>query len=387
MKPNATYQPIFFFCLILLILFFSSGCSDTPQTSDKASAAVKAEVMTIKAENQPVQYEAVGTVEAKTAAIIAAKVMGQIKNITVKEGDRVKKGDVLVSIEDSQILAQVRQAQAGLAEAKQAANAAESSLKAAEASARLAEATYNRYKSLLESSSVSRQEFDEVEARYQQAAAALAQATSMRDGAKDRVTQAMAGVAAAESVLEDTRIVAPYDGIITAKLIETGALASPGTPLLAIEEAGVLEVRVTLPESVIGQVNAGDPVSVEIPSANQTVEGRITAIDPSGSASSRSFQIKASLPELPGLRTGLFAKVSLPVGSRAMILIPEKAIIRQGQLTGVFVLDEKDIARYRLIRTGRTFGVQTEVLSGVKDGDRLVVKPDHTIADGVKIEG
>jgi multidrug efflux pump subunit AcrA (membrane-fusion protein) len=386
MKKISTHHPILFSGWILLLMFFAAGCSDKTPITDKPSAAVKTEVTTVTVENQPIRYEAVGTVEAKTAAIIAAKVMGEIKNIAVKEGDRVKKGDLLVSIEDSQIMAQLRQAKAGLAEAKKAENTAESSIASAAASARLAEATYKRYKSLLESDSVSRQEFDEVEARYQQAAAALTQATSMRDGAKDRVAQAMAAVSAAESVLQDTRIMAPYDGMITAKLIETGALALPGTPLLTIEETGAVEVRVTLPETHIGQVNANDPVMVEIPSANKTVEGKITTIDPAGNVSSRSFQIKVTLPEVPGLRTGLFARVIFPVGTSGMVLIPATAIVYQGQLTGVFVLDEKNIARFRLIRIGRPFGEQMEVLSGIKDGDRIMVKPDHAIFDGVKVE-
>jgi RND family efflux transporter MFP subunit len=292
----------------------------------------------------------------------------------------------LISIEDSQIVAQLHQAKAGLAEAKQASNAAESSLKASVASARLAETTYNRYKALLESNSVSRQEFDEVEARYQQAAAALAQATSMRDGAKDRVAQAMAAVSAAESVWQDASVVAPYDATVTAKLVDIGAMASPGTPLLMIEETGALEVRITVPESHIGQVKAGDPVMVEIPSADTTVEGRITIVDPAGNVASRSFQVKVALPVVPGLRTGLFARVVIPVGTSGMVLIPATAIVYQGQLTGVFVLDKTSIARFRLIRTGRSFGDQMEILSGIKDGERFVVKPDHTMADGMKIE-
>jgi len=386
MNKKSTCHLSMLWIFILLLMVVAAGCSDKTPAGDKSSTVVKAQVMAVKVENQPLRYEAVGTVDAKTAATIAAKVMGVITRITVKEGDSVKKGDLLVSIEDSRIMAQLSQAKAGLAEAKQAANSAESSLKAAEASARLAETTYKRYKSLLENNSVSRQEFDEVDARHQQASAALNQATSMRDAAKDRILQATAAVEAAESVWQDATITAPYNGTITAKLIENGDLASPGTPLLTIEEAGALEVRVTLPETYIGHVKNGDPVSVEIPSAGKTITGTIAAMDPAGNVSSRSFQIKATLPEVPGLRTGLFARVIIPVGVSGMVLIPATAIVQQGQLTGVFALDKTSIARFRLIRTGRSFADQVEVLSGIKDGDRLVVKPDHTIADGLKIE-
>jgi RND family efflux transporter MFP subunit len=386
MKTISTHHPFLFSGMILLFMIFSAGCSDKTPTGDKPSAAVKARVATVKIENQPGRYEAVGTVEAKTGATIAAKVMGAITQISVKEGDRVKKGDLLASIEDSQTMAQLGQAKAGMAEAQQAANATESSLKSAEASARLAETTYKRYKSLQESNSVSRQEFDEVEARYQQAKAALTQAASMRDAAKDRIQQATAAVAAAESVWRDTSIVSPYDGMITAKLADTGAMASPGMPLFKLEETGGLEVRISLPETYIAQIHMGDKVSVEIPSADKTVEGEVTTINPAADASSRSFQVKVSLAEGSGLSTGLFARVVIPVGVSGMVLIPATAIIYQGQLTGVFVLDKNNVARYRLIRTGREFGEQMEVLSGIKDGDRLVVNPDHTLSDGAKVE-
>jgi multidrug efflux pump subunit AcrA (membrane-fusion protein) len=387
MNKKTTCHQLIFRSLFLFFFIFTAGCSDKSPIGEKQSAAIKTEVMTVKVENQPLRYEAVGSVEAKTSANLSAKVMGVITKVTVKEGDRVKKGDLLVSIEDSRITAQLSQAKAGLAEAKQSANSAESSLKAAESSARLAETTYKRYKSLFENNSVSRQEFDEVEARYQQASAALAQAGSMKDGAKDRIQQAMASVAAAESVFQDASVTAPYDGTITAKLVDPGDLASSGTPLVKIEETGALEVRITLPETYIGYVKDGDPVSVEIPSANKTIAGTITAIDPAGNLSSRSFQMKAALPEVPGLRTGLFARVIIPVGTSGMVLIPATAIVQQGQLTGVFVLDKNNLARFRLIRTGRTFADQMEVLSGVKDGDRIVVKADFKISDGVKIEG
>ncbi len=372
--------------LILLLILTAASCSDKPPDINQTPQLAQAKIMTVSVESQPIQYIAVGTVEAKTASLISAKVMGQIRNIAVSEGDRVKKGDLLISIEDSQIQAQLRQAKAGLSEARQAAGAAESAVQAAAASAKLAETTYHRYKSLLETDSVSKQEFDEVESRYQQAKAALTQAQSMRDAADERVAQAEAAVAAAESVGQDANIIAPYDAIVTAKLANTGDMASPGAPLLKIEEIGNLEARVTLPEAHIGRVSIGDSVIVEIPSVNKTLEGKIITIDPAADTASRTFQLKILLPENAGLRTGLFAKVSIPVGTAGMVLIPKTAVVREGQLTGVFILDKDYIARFRLIRTGRAFGDQVEVLSGVKDGDRLVVQPDANIFDGVKIK-
>jgi len=380
---------ILFWGFLVLTIVFVAGCSEEIPPGETAAgphAVVKAPVMTVKTETQPVIYEAVGSVEAKTGATIAAKVMGEIKKITVNEGNYVKKGDLLIVIEDRQVLAQLNQSKAGLSEARQAANAARSAFESASASAKLAETTYARYKALMESNSVSRQEFDEVESRYHQAKAGLSQAASMRDAAAEKVAQATAAVAAAESAWHDTSITAPYDGRITTKMAQAGDMASPGMPLLNIEETGALEARVFVPETDIANINVGDTVAVDIPSVKKTFQAKIVTIDPAANTSSRSFQIKVALPEISGLHTGLFAKVMIPVGTHGMILIPSGSIVYKGQLTGVFLLDQKNIARFYLIRTGRTFGDQKEVLSGLEDGDRLVAKINRTISDGVRVE-
>lgn len=377
--------------MMLAAAFCLAGCDDGGDKGPAAPAAaktVKAPVLSITSATQPIYYEATGTVRPKTAATLSAKVMGEIKEVLVDEGDIVRKGQTLLRIEGGQVTAGLAQAQAGLREARQAEQAALSGLESAKAAAGLAAATYQRYQKLLASQSVSRQEFDEVNAKHLQAQAALSQAQFMLDAARERSNQASAAVASAKSVVADTVLTSPYDGVITERLVNAGDMASPGLPLLNIEEEGMMEVHLLLPETHIGRVALNASVAVSFPSqtASQAVTGLITTIDPSADPATRSFRIKVTLPQTPGIRAGMFARVRVPVGEAGMVLIPAASVVRQGQLTAVFLVGEAHIARFRLIRLGRAFGDQVEVVSGLKYGDRIVEAPDGDMTDGVKVE-
>ncbi|MFZ2630862.1 MAG: efflux RND transporter periplasmic adaptor subunit [Desulfosalsimonadaceae bacterium] len=392
MKINRHIKYLLTEGMAFLAVFCLMACgngSETQNAPAESAKTVKTVIQEITSANRPIYYEATGTVRPKTASTISARVMGEIKEITVNAGDTVKKGQILLRIEGRQISAGLAQAEAGLREARQGEQAAQSALQSAQASADLAEATHNRYKNLLASQSVSQQEFDEVEAKYRQAQAALSQAKFMQDAARERSNQAQAAVASAESIFEDTTLTSPYDGTITVRLVDAGDMASPGLPLLKIDETGLMEVHLLLPETHIGLVALNDTVSVVFPSqkSEPAVAGTITTIDPSADPATRSFKIKVTLPETPGIRAGMFARVMVPVGDGGMILIPKTTVVQQGQLTAVFIVGKDNIARFRLIRLGRTFGEQVEVVSGLKDGDRYVAAPDAGISDGVKVEG
>lgn len=387
-KHRSQILPAWF--LLLAIPAFVAGCGDDippGNTPPGSPQTVKARVSTVITETRPIIYEATGTVVSPSAATLSAKTMGAIIEIRVREGDHVTAGDLLLSIDDRLSEAQVNQAKAGLAEARQGMLSAESGMEAAKAGLTLAEATYQRFAFLKESDAVSRQEFDEVEAKYQQARAAFQQAESMYEGAKKRVAQAEAAVAAAETGRGDTILTAPFDGIITARLAEPGDLASPGAPLIRMEPLQGHEVRIMVPETYIASITLGMPVSVTIPSLqNRLVQGTVISVNPVADAASRSVQVKIRLPETQGIRSGMFARAGLSIGSEQALMAPGSAIVRHGQLTGVFLIDENHIARFRLVRLGRTIGDQVEILSGLTDGDQIVARPDHTIDDGVKVE-
>jgi multidrug efflux pump subunit AcrA (membrane-fusion protein) len=117
------------------------------------------------------------------------------------------------------------------------------------------------------------------------------------------------------------------------------------------------------------------------------LSGEIKTINSAADPATRSFQVRVSLPDIPAIQVGMFARVLIPIGAIKMILVPETAVIAHGQLSGVYVVDDDHMAHFRLIRPGRFFGSQMEVLSGLKNGDRYIIKPDFTVVDGVRVEG
>jgi multidrug efflux pump subunit AcrA (membrane-fusion protein) len=375
---------------LLPLLFFPAGCGEEiePGTTSQTPPVVQNVVVeTAVMKEYPVIYEAVGTVQAGATVNLASKLMGTIEKVKVREGDRVKTGDVLVLIDPRQVDAGYRQAEANLAEAKKAIEAAMSSRDAALASERLARATYDRYLNLKKEDSVSAQEFDEVEARYREARAAVSRAEAMVGTATARIKQAQAGLASAALTRNDAVVTAPNDGAITAKLVDEGDLASPGMPLLSMDTNYGYRVDMTLPENYFEEVKPGQPVKVTIPAFSmEPVPGTIRTIVPAADQRSRSFLVKVTLPEDLAVKSGMFARVKVPLGHAARILIPPEAVVHQGQLTALFVLNAQDIARFRLIRLGKTFQEGVEVLSGLETGERFVARPDPKLRDGARVE-
>lgn len=384
-------QSLFRISILLGILCFLTGCNDTIEpgtTGTGPSLTVKAAVAVAAISNQPFVYEALGTITAQAASTLSSKITGTVTVVAVREGDRVQQGDILVVLDKRQVEVGLRQSQAGLSEARKAETAAVAARNAAKAGAELAEATYNRYQTLYREESATRQEFEEVEARHRQAQAALSQTDAMMAAAQSRVQQAEAIVSGASISQKDATILAPYNGMVTAKMINVGDLASPGTPLLTLEKQGGFQAELILPEHHIQAVSVGQAMDISIPALEGTplIKGIIKTIAPMADEKSRSFTVKVTLPEHDWLRSGMFARVNIPVGEGGMLLIPESAIIKQGQLTGYFLVDDTAIARFRLMRTGRHFNDQVEIISGMKPGTRYVVSPPSGLKNGIKIE-
>ena len=378
-------------CIPLGIICLFIGCNDKIEPGNTEStppATISTAVAVAAISNQPFMYEALGTITAQNSSTLSGKIMGTVKAVNVKEGDAVSKGDILVILDERQVAAGLRQSEAGLTGAKKAENAAISAQNAALAGANLAKATYKRFQKLFQEESATRQEFEEAQARHLQAQAALAQAQAMVSAARSQVQQARAAVSGAGISQKDATILAPYDGIVTAKMINVGDLASPGIPLLTLEKIGGFQVEFLLPEHHIQAVQMGQTMDVTIPAlANfPSITGTVKTIAPTADAKSRSFNVKMTIPDSSMLRSGMFSRVSIPVGDGGMLLIPESAQLTQGQLTGYFLVNDKNIARFRLMRTGRHFKDQIEIISGVKPGTRYVIFPPPELKDGMKVE-
>jgi multidrug efflux pump subunit AcrA (membrane-fusion protein) len=329
--------------------------------------------------------------------------MGSIVALHVREGDRVKAGQLLVEIDSREANAQVQKAQAGRREAEQALEevdrsirAAEAAKSAADAQKQLASATFTRYKELLERRSVSPQEFDEVQARNR-----VAEAESDRAGKQletlaarrrqvlARIDQSKADIAAAQLFAGYAKITSPINGVVTSKQADVGQTAAPGVPLLTVEDDSRYRLEAVVEESRIGTIKPGDPVILLIDALGQReFPGKVDEIVPASDPASRSFTMKVSVPAEVvklGIRSGMYGKARLIAGEKQAILIPRDAIVERGQLIGVYVVDEAGIARMRLIKTGKAYGDKVEVLSGVGTGEEIVAAGAEAVRDGSRV--
>ena len=398
------------FILIGFLVIAPSSCGKKEEAAkpEKIPTVKGVEGETLKASALENYYEAVGTVRAKITSVLSSRTMGQVVALHVREGDRVKSGQLLIEIDDRAGMAQLRKAEAALREARDLAVEVERNLQTAESAKQAAEAeqvlslsTYNRYKSLLEKKSVSRQEFDQAEARYRaktaELAGAKAQAESLlarREQVSARIEQAEAEITAARISVGYARIQSPMKGVVAVKQTEVGVLATPGAPLLTIEDDDHYRLEAAVEESLLGKIRLGDPVGVFIDALGpEELRGRVGEISPASDPASRSGIVKIDF--LPGdkkealprpLRSGLFGKARFPSGQRTLIAIPAKAVVQKGQLQGAYVVDSANIVRLRLIQLGKSYGERVEVLSGLREGEKILVAGLEKVQDGSRVE-
>lgn len=350
------------------------GCSsERPQETVAPETVRNVSVVVIQRADVPDLLEAVGTVRAAQTTQLASQMVGNIVELRAHEGDRVHRGQVLAVIDDAQPRAALERATAAESAATQEVAGAESDLG-------LAQSTLKRYQNLYDKKSVSPQEFDEVKARYQ---AALAH----RDMTRAGQTQAKAALTQSRTSFSYTRILAPFDGVITEKKADPGTLVSPGFPLFTVENLGHYRLEAAVNESDLRYVRMGARVPVIVDALETTdLKGKVVQIAPGADPASRSFLVKIELPADPGLRSGVFGRVHIARGTRSSLLIPQTSLIRRGQLQAVYILDSNGIANLRYVTLGRTSGTEVEVLAGLQEGDRLVVRPGGRDLNGKHIE-
>jgi RND family efflux transporter MFP subunit len=359
---------------VALVVLALAGCTATQPTAQTPPEKIHGvAVIQIQKTSVPDAVEATGTVRAVLSAQLSSQVMGTITRVNVHEGDRVKRGEVLVSIDEAQQQAVYSGAKAGL-------QASQESIAAADADYSLAESTMKRYQMLYDKKSVSPQEYDEMKTH-------LAAAQARRDAAHAGATQAEAGVSQAGTAMSFTKVRAPFDGMVVAKLAEPGSMAAPGVPLLTIESPNNFRLEVQVDESKIGSVKLGADVPVVIDSlGNQSISGKVVQIVPAADPSSRTFTVKIDLPSNSQMRTGLFGRARFPQGQREAIAIPKTAVLNRGQLQAVYVVGSDQLASLRFVTLGPASGDQVEVLSGLQSGDRIVSQPGDRELGGRQVE-
>jgi len=284
-----------------------------------------------------------GTVRSRTQAQPASKLLARIKEVRVDLGSMVKADDVIAVLDDRDVRARVEQAK--------------SALDSAQAQAAQSDAEFARTRGLFEKQAATRRDLEAAEAR----------GTS----ARAQVDQARHALAEAEVLLTETTVRAPFDGVVTEKWAQAGDTAVPGRPIVGIQDPRHLRLEAAVPESCARKAALGMEVRVRIDSIGREMVARLEEIAPVADPESRTFLLKAALPADEAVRPGMFGRFIQPCGRKSALLVPASAVTRAGQLEIVRVLENGE-ARVRHVRTGKTYGELVEVLSGLREGERIL---------------
>lgn len=344
----------------LLTSFFLLGCGKSPEKKQVSAEIIRVPLYTVEQRELPVFTAAVGNLEATSKAQLATRIMVHVKQVRVEAGDRVKKGQVLVELDRKDIVSRQEQSEAMLSSARSQLENARS--------------YHKRIKKLHDEQSATDQALDNARTGLESAEAAAR-------AAEGQVSEARAH-------LDYSTLVAPFDGYVTAKTVEPGDLANPGVPLVTVEQQENMNVLATVSERSVGQIAVGQKawIQTDVPGSGR-LPAEVTAVVPSADPQTRTFKVKLLLANPEGtLKSGMFARVYFQTGSAVTLAVPDSAVLRKGQLTGVFVVDENNLTRLRWVRLGQASGELVEVLSGINPGDRIAASKLHLIREGQKVE-
>ena len=317
--------------------------------------------------------KAMGTVHAKETSMLSVQTTGRVTAVTVREGDAVRAGQVLLTLDNTQARFDVERSRAAVAGSNEA-------VKEAETEAALDASTLQRYELLRDHKAVSPQEFDEVNRKAQGAAARL-------DAARAQSLALKADASGAGTVAGYARVTSPFAGFVTARHVDPGAMAMPGMALLEVEKAGTLQLTTSVDESLVKTLRNGMVIPVQIDALTKpALTGHVAEIDPAGDPGSHSFIVKIDLPAVDGLRSGMFGAAAIGSLRHTALLVPEAAIVTHGSLHAVWVLDTAHIASLRYVTLGAASPDGVEVLSGLSAGETVVLDPADRELGGSRVE-
>jgi RND family efflux transporter MFP subunit len=347
--------------VILILSIFASSCGNHESKTIAEKAPVNVKVNTVNENMNNAFLTASGTIQALKSANLSTRMMGFVTSTPVNVGDTVKKGDLLIAINNSDLQAKLSQVKAGINEATAAFTNAEKD--------------YNRYKALFAENSASQKELDDITAHYNMAKARL-------EGAKEMKNEVDAQFAY-------VNIRAPFDGIVTGKFIKNGDMANPGMPLISVEAPGHFEVIAMVPESDISKIFSGTDAKVLAKSINKSLTGKVTEVSTSAKNTGGQYLVKIALDKTDtSILSGMFVTVQFPLESKEksnMVLIPVESLVTKGQLSGIYTVSESNTAILRWLRLGRSFGDEVEVLSGLSANESYIVSAEGKLYNGVKL--
>lgn len=336
-----------------------SGCgkeADQVQPAD-TSKVIKADVVTVTLGTVPLTAVEPGAVVPDQKAQIASRLMGYIKNLDVKVGQKVKQGDLLFSIDSGDIKSQIAQANSGYQQAI-----------AALKDARL---DYNRFTKLYKEDSVSKQQYDKIKLQFSVAQENLAAAKSGLDQAKAQLNYA--------------NVKAPFDGVVVQKMAVAGSLAAPGNPVVVMENLQSLSVQTQVAGDLYAVLRNGDTAEVRIEGIEKPMVGTIYTLVSVADPKTRTHTVKLSLPKVDDVNSGTFARISFKRGERQTMMLPKSAVVTRAGIEGVFVL-ENDKAFFHMVRTGAEMGDMVEIQSGLVLGEQIIISNNAEMLTGDTIE-
>lgn len=355
----------FIIASIFITILFGSCSKEKKETSEKISP-VKVSVLAINSSGATGSISASGKVEANNSANISTRMMGFVNKLSVKVGQKVTKGQQLISINSADLDAKLSQVNASIAQAN--------------AGYQNAKTDYERFKILFNKQSASQKELDDMTTRYEMAKAGLEAAQQMKKEVQAQFSY--------------SSIVAPFSGIVTNTFIKEGDMANPGIPLLSIESGSGYDVIATVSEENIGKVSEGMKANVLVKTGQQKYNGVVTEVSRSAKNTGGQYLVKIAINgEGKDLRSGMFVNAEILSSESTketgkgddQILIPTSALIYQGQLTGVYTVSDENVALLRWLRVGKQKGDMVEVLSGLTSGEKIVLAHDEKIVNGTPV--
>jgi RND family efflux transporter MFP subunit len=369
---------------VSLVLGIAAGCGRDTNTPVQPPDPIPVTVATVAIRDVADVFEAGGVVQARTTATLTARILAPVVEVRAAPGDRVRAGQVLIVLDGRDLAAQAHRARAAGTAAEQDVIAAAADRQSADAGLALARATHARIAGLQARRSATAQELDDATGGLRAAEARAASAAARAQATRSAVDAARAATDAAETTAAYARITAPFDGVVTAKLVEPGNMATPGTPLLRLEDTREFRLDVRVDGSRVAQVapGAAAPVALDAGAddAARTLSGTVTEVSRAVDADARTFLVKIALPADKGLRSGMFGRARFSARPRRALMAPTGALVSRGQMTSVFVVD-KDIARVRLVDVRGD-----EVLAGLSEGDVVVVSAPPSLSDGRRVK-
>lgn len=342
--------------VLLAALVLLSGCNDRKAAAPPDAERVHFPTVTAQLVDMPIVASVPGSVVSDSRIDLSSRVIGYIKRLEVREGDKVAKGQVLVQIDPNDIDQAIKQAQASAAAARDDLDDATRDVE--------------KYEKLSDQGFVP--------------AETLRKSKVRREIARSTLARAESALAQASAQLTYADIASPADGVVVARSHNPGEMATTGVPILTIEPRESLVLRIFVPESQVARIDVGMAVDASVDTLADSLSGTVIRVVPAGDPTTRRYQVDVSLAGAPPLMPGMFGRVGFDLGHTPALAAPTVAIARRGGLDGVFVVTE-GVARFRWVRLGRVWNDQTEVVSGLSAGERIVAKPDASLREGTLV--